>query len=575
MTEPDSRVLPILKDRYFHTHENSWQDLSNRVGTEVAKAENVNRQHYADLYSQMIFDMHFIPGGRILRNAGRTAGSMMNCYAIPIGDSREQIGQFYKENLILWGEGGGVGTNLSPLRPRGAAIKGVGGRSSGPVSFLVASDGIAETVESGGSRRAAGLAVLHIDHPDVEEFINAKTVDKKLSHYNISVAITEEFITAVERDADWQFKFNQQPFGEKVKARYLWDLIISNMLKFAEPGLLNWNYFTSNNSYFFSPVFSPNPCAEAVLSPYECCDLGSLVLPKFIKGASSTDWKKLEETIAGAVRFLDNVIDVNRYVLKEIEFKAHQSRRIGLGVMGLADYLFAKKLRYGSPKAIEETEKIMKFIRNKTYETLIKLSKEKGSFPKFDPVMYGKAHFVRTLPASLRSDIKKFGVRCVTGLAAAPTGTISLIPETTSGIEPLSYKAYLRKDRVSERMYIHPEFVKVIKNKEPIPDWLVDSSDINPEDHLEQQAIVQKYVDGGVSKTILLPKDFNKKQLSDLLLESIHDVKGVTTYVDGSREGQPINQATRKEVEKYLAENKETDLAAESTLSCSSGTCEL
>jgi ribonucleoside-diphosphate reductase alpha chain len=565
--------IKVAEDRYFMSGED-WEACARRVGSIVAGTENSKASYYADKFSEMIYEMDFLPGGRILRNAGRPRGSMFNCYHLPIGDSREEIGQFYKDSLILWGEGGGIGVNASSLRPKGADIKGVGGQSSGPVSFLRASDAIAETVESGGSRRAAALALMHVAHPDIMRFIDAKLKHGELSHYNISVAVSEDFLAAVEADTQWEFKFAQQTYG-KIKAREIWDKIIYNMVKCAEPGLLNWDNLIKNNSYYYDPVMGTNPCGEAVLAPYDVCDLGSLVLPSFITGTVNTNWKKLEEVIRLAIRFLDNVIEINKYVLKEIDIKAHNSRRIGLGVMGLAEYLFAKKLRYGSTKAVIEIERLMRFIRDVVYETLVELSDEKGAFPKFDPVAYGKASFVRKLPASLRMNVKKHGVRCVTGLAIAPTGTISLLADVTSGVEPLFRKAYMRRDRVGDRMYIQPIYRKFLDDKAKIEDWYVDTDDLKPEDHFEIQSVVQRYVDGAVSKTINMPKGTTSDELSRLSLEYVRDLKGVTVYVDGSRDGQILNKVTEKQVKQYLKGDNEITSAGEESVLCASGSCEI
>ena len=563
-------AITVAESRYFMEGED-WESCANRVGRVVANSENSHMIKYSNKFSEIIYNMDFLPGGRILRNSGRQAGSLFNCYHLPIGDSREEIGQFYKDSLMLWGEGGGVGVNISSLRPKGAPIKTVGGESSGPVSFLEASDSIAKTIESGGSRRAAALALMHISHPDIMRFIDAKIEHGQLPHYNISVAINDEFLESVESDADWEFRFAHKTYG-KVRARKIWNKIVENMVKFAEPGLLNWNYLTKNNSYYYDPVMGTNPCGEAVLAPYDVCDLGSLVLPSFITGTVNTNWKKLEEIIKIAVRFLDDVIDVNKYTLQEIDIKAHNSRRVGLGVMGLAEYLFAKGLKYGSDKAIIEIER---FIRDAAYETLVELAQEKGAFPKFDPVPYGKASFIRKLPASLRMAIKEHGVRCVTGLAIAPTGTISLLADVNSGIEPLFRKAYLRNDRVSKRMYVHSIYKDLLKNGGKIPEWYVDTDDLKPADHFEVQAIVQKYVDGAVSKTINMPEGTTSKQLSKLTLEYIYDLKGVTVYVDGSREGQILNKVTKKEVEKYFKENKIKGSADAEAVKCATGSCEI
>ena len=568
-------AISIASNRYFIDDREDWEQLSVRVGGEVARAENGQMSMYRDLFAEIIYNLEFLPGGRILRNTGRPRGSLFNCYVLPVGDSREEIGQWFKDSLILWGEGGGVGCNLSFLRPRGAPIKGVGGSSSGPVSFLEASDGVAQTIESGGSRRAAALACMNVSHPDIMEFIDSKMTHSRLSHYNLSVAVTEDFLLAVEADSMWQFKFAQQSYGE-IRAREIWDKIIDNMVNHAEPGLLHWDNLTSNNSYYFDPIISTNPCGEVPLPANGVCDLGSIVLPRFVSPNGQTQRAKIKEVVELGIRFLDNVIDINKYVLNDIAVNAHNGRRIGLGVMGLAEYLFAKGVRYGSDKAIDETESIMKLIRNTAYETSIKLAEEKGAFPKFDPVQYGKAHFIRTLPAkALRMPIKDKGIRNVTCMAMAPTGTISLLPEVSSGIEPLMGQAYIRNDRVSNRVYIHPIYKDYLENGTPLPDWFVDTPRLDPADHLEIQSVVQKYTDGAVSKTINMPKGTTSKELSKYTLEYVHDLKGVTVYVDGCREKQILTHLTEEEARKYLKTGDVDSIMDESSVACATGACEI
>jgi len=557
----------VAESRYFMEGED-WQECCKRIARTVSSVETDKK--YFDLFFEMIHNRDFLPGGRILRNCGRPSGSLFNCYHLPCGDSIEEIGQFIKDALILWSDGGGVGCNFSQLRPKGDQILGKGGHSSGLVSFIKAADGVAETIESGGARRAAALASVDVTHPEVCDFIDAKLHHGILPHFNISVAINQEFLNAVEEDQDWEFKFKQRSYG-KVKARSIWDKIIENMIKCAEPGLLNWDYLRKNNSYYYDPVTGTNPCGEAVLAPYDVCNLGSLVLPSFITGSVYTNWRKLEHTVELAVRFLDNVIDVNKYSLKEIDIKAHNSRRIGIGVMGLAEYLFAKDVRYGSEKSIEEAEKVMRFIRNVIYQTLVKLAEEKGAFPKFEKMPYVNASFVKKLPGELRMDIKKYGSRCVTAMAIAPTGTISLLADVTSGIEPLFAKSFIRRDRVGERVYVHPLYEQFLSEGKEVPDWYVDSFDLEPKDHFNIQAAVQRFVDGAVSKTINMPAGTTDQQLSDLLLEYIKDLKGVTVYVDGVREGQIYNRMEKEQVIEYLKENGrniERDLSV-SDIACS------
>jgi ribonucleoside-diphosphate reductase alpha chain len=415
-------ALTVAQSRYFMNGED-WEQCAQRVARIVAMPESSNRDKISSEFTEMIYNMDFLPGGRILRNCGRPRGSLFNCYHLPIGDSIEEIGQFMKDSLILWSEGGGVGCNFTPLRPRGDTILGKGGQSSGLVSFIEASDAVAKTIESGGARRAAAIAHVDISHPEVMDFIDAKLVDGRISSYNISVAVNEDFLYAVESDKDWTFKFKQKKYTT-VKARDIWNKIVKNMVVCAEPGLINWSNFAKNNSYYFEPVLGTNPCGETTLGPYGVCNLGSLVLPNFITGNVNTNWKKLSAVIRTAVRFLDNVIDVNKYTLKEIDISAHKSRRIGVGVIGLAEYLFAKKLRYGSEKAVNETERLMKYIRDEVYKASVELAIEKGSFPHFDPIAYGKASFIRKLSVQQRMDIKKHGIRNCTLMALAPTGTI-------------------------------------------------------------------------------------------------------------------------------------------------------
>lgn len=548
----------ILKKRYYNEGEHSWEDLAPRVGMGVCSGSLGER------FTAAIGNREFIPAGRILRNVGRPRGSLFNCYHLPIGDSREEIGELFKNSLILWGEGGGIGINFSTLRPKGFPIKGVGGQSSGLVSFMRAVDGIAATVESGGQRRAASLGLCEVWHPEVFDFLDAKRQDGDISYFNISIGVNEEFIQSVREQGEWDLHFNSIPV-RRVESQYLWQRIVSGMVYNGEPGLLNMTNLRANNSYYFAPINGTNPCGEACLEDYGVCNLGSIVLPKFVSNGK-TQWSKMEEVIRLGIRFLDSCIDINRFNLEPVKRAALRGRRVGLGVMGLADLYFGLGLRYGSREAIDYTEKLFKFIRNVSYEESIKLSMEKGSFPAFESNAYCKAKFVRSLPFSLRKEIRTHGIRNVTLMAMAPTGTISLIPECTPSIEPLMYKAYRRTDRVSERVYLHP-----LAEKNIDAEWYVDSTNLSPSDHLETQATIQKYCDGAVSKTILVPKDFSPEELSEILLESIDDLKGVTVYRDGSRENQIINPISVRE-----ALNEQHDNVADAeTATCASGTCEL
>lgn len=562
----------IIKARYLMNEEKTWTDIATRVGVGVGGSE------YGEAYSEIINDLLFIPAGRILRNVGRNRGSLFNCYCLPIGDSREEIGELFKNSLILWGEGGGIGINFSTLRPKGAPIKGVGGNSSGLVSFMRAVDGIAATIESGGQRRAASLGLCEVQHPEIYSFIDSKLKDGDISYFNISVGISEAFIEAVRNKESWPLVFRQQVWRE-VSSEDLWNKIIKNMLHNGDPGLINMSNLQTNNSYYFAPITGTNPCGETCLEDYGVCNLGSLVLPSFVS-SGRVQWAKLEKTIALAVRFLDSCIDHNKYTLDRIKQTAQKGRRIGLGVMGLADMLFQLKLTYGSDDALDFIAQLFKRIRNYAYQAEINIAQEKGSFPAFDSTLYSKAKFIKTLPPSLRADIRKHGTRNVTCLAIAPTGTISLIPETTSSIEPLFAKAYRRNDRVSTRTYIHKSLTQRTQapGKElEIPKYIVDTTELGPQAHIDTQIIVQRYVDGAVSKTINLPTTYSEMDLSALLLESIQDLKGVTVYRDGSRSGQIINRLNDDEIRELLKSNNKdlSESATGETVECARGTCEI
>ena len=573
----------ISKSRYFINEKENWEGLSRRVGVGAASAEPTYEQQeeYGEKYSEMIYNMLFLSAGRILRNMGRPRGTLFNCYTKGIDDTIESIAYTAADAMVLWSDGGGVGFNASYMRPADAPISevtGKGGQSSGPVSFLAGYNAFAETIKTGGARRAAALALMKVSHPDIFKFINAKLVDGTLNNFNISVGVTEDFLDAVETGGDWDLRFNRKIY-KTIKAADLWYMIMHNMVKNGEPGFINWDNLRSNNSYYFDNIVATNPCGEAPMGNDGSCCLGSLVLPKFITGNVNTNWKLLESTIYLAVRFLDNIINLNKYPdhIPGIKIKAMESRRIGVGVMGLAEYLFAKKLRYGSPEAIEAVEKLMRNIRDFTYAASIKISAEKGAFPKYDTMPYSKAHYVKSLPNAIKMDIKKFGIRNVTLQAIAPTGTISLLAEVTSSAEPLPYKAYVRHDEVGERAYVHEIYKDLIENDKPSPGWFVDSTDLAPEAHLETQVAIQKYTDGAVSKTLLMPKGTGPGQLSELLLQYIRDLKGTTCYVDGSREGQILIPIDRRLAKTFLREEGDkidTEADVETT-ECAKGDCEI
>lgn len=544
----------IAESRYYQNGED-WKGLCERVSSAICSNEPLENRPDLQLKTfDILYSKKFIPAGRILRNAGKTKRNMLNCFVIPIGDSIEAIGDCIRDSLVTWASGGGVGVNFSVLRPVGTDIHGKGGQSSGLVSFMEAMDAVAETIECGGSRRSATMAIIDISHPEIEEFIDSKLKHGKLKNFNISVGVNNDFMEAVERDGDWDLKFGLKVY-KTVKAKELWDRILRNIVKSAEPGILNYSKLTKDNGFYFQPIIATNPCGELPLPAYGSCDLGSLVLPKFLE-AGKTQWDELSNAIHLAVRFLDNVIDLTTFPIKQMQEIAERGRRVGLGVMGLADYLFAKKVRYGSQEAMEEIETLFKFIRDEAYLASMELAMEKGAFPKFDPVDYGKASFVKKLPAGLRRGIKRNGIRNVALMTCPPTGTTSMLASVTSGIEPLFSKAYIRKDRIGEREIIHDRYKEFLLSEEGVPSWFVDAHDLTPEQHFETQAMIQKYVDGSISKTINLLKGTSVEQIAGWLQEYIYDLKGVTMYVDQSRPEQVLYPMTEKQVIQYLKKEK-------------------
>jgi len=568
--ELTDNALTVLKSRYLKDGEN-WDDCVKRIIKEISR--NDSDENFISNTKDVIYNLDFIPAGRILRNIGKIKPAMMNCNLIPIEDNIESIGEAIKSSLIIASFGGGCGYLFSALRPKGATLSTKGGESSGMCSFIKAIDITGQTIESGGQRRSANIAICDIGHPEIEEFVSLKSKQGEISQFNLSVGVNNLFLEAVERDSNWDLIFNNTVY-KTISARKLWLKIIKSMVDTAEPGIIYMDNLKKNNTYYFQPIIGTNPCGEQPLGNWGSCCLGAINLNNCVNG-KRTDWIKLENLINTGVRFLDNIIDINYYPIQELEVVAKESRRIGLGIMGLAEYFFKKEIRYGSQECLNELEKLFKFFSTRAYNASIELAKIKKPFPKFDKVQYGKASFIRKLPVSLRMRIKEFGIRNSNIITAQPTGTTSLIPNVTGGIEPLFSKAYLRKDRISERVYIHPIYEKMIENNEEIPDYFVDSFDLTPEEHLSVQATLTKYNDSAISKTINLPSDYTADKLDKLLLEYIYDLKGVTVYRDGCRDGQVLNRITLEEAKEYIKSKKTDNNLQEQDVSCASGKCTL
>jgi len=565
-------ALKIAEARYFMEGED-WEGLSIRVGDSIAVNEK-KQTYWRDRFAEEIFDMYFLPGGRILRNAGKLKQSILNCACLPISDSIEAIGETIKSALIMWSYGAGIGIDFSPLREKGRPLISKGGQSSGMVSFLSAFDSVAATIETGGQRRSGCLAMCKVSHPEIFDFIDAKLTDNKLSYFNLSVAVDNNFLQAVEEDGPWDLVFS----GRKVKtvqAVDLWNKILDSAMKSGEPGIINYDNLIKNNSFYFQRISATNLCGELPLPEWGMCCLGSLVLPSFLSG-KSTNWKKLEQSIYTIVRFLDNVLDLNYFPIKQSEIVTLDARRLGIGVMGLHDFLMAKEIRYGSDRSIQEVERLYKFIRDTAYRASISLAEEKGAFPKFSANEYRKASFIKKLPAKIRMKIKESGIRNCTLLSAQPTGTTSLIADASSGIEPNYSLVYERKDRVSSRYYIHPLLINFLQGSvDNKPDWLVDSADLEPEDHFEVQSAAQRFICNAASKTINFKEGSTINKLSQITLEYIRDLKGVTLYIENSKAGQVLNRLTLEEARKLIKGGVFSSSLNEKDVQCATGTCEI
>lgn len=564
----------IWRERYAHSNEQTWSDTAKRVSAFVASAEKSEDQEgWSTNFYNIINSKDFIPGGRILSNSGRPRGQLLNCFLVPLEDSRESIGQMLKEVLIISGTGGGVGVSFSKLRPKGMPIVTNGGISSGPISFMDVLDSVAATIKTGGSRRAALMVSLSVSHPDVEEFISHKLDLGKLTNANISIEADQKFFNAVRDNKPWDLTWNGK-IVKTIDARKFWDKLVENALKCGEPGILNMGYSRKmSNSWYFSDLLSTNPCSEIVLPAYGSCCLGSINLSNFVE-EKEFQWERFKDIIDIAIRFLDNVLTVNTYPLEEIRNQSQKERRIGLGCMGLHHAMLKMGIKYSSEKGIEFTEKIYECLRNRSYIASTDLAVEKGSFSAFDPEKYLSSSFAKTLPTKIRNKIRDSGMRNVCVNTQAPTGTTSIVAETSSGIEPIFAPMYIRRynseEGIKEETMIDPllnEFLKEGKNVKHFE----GAYDIAPEWHFKIQDAAQRYIDQALSKTINLPENFTIDKLNKIWLKYVDEIKGTTLYRSGSRGQEPLTP-----IELDIEKAKELSESAEVVpINCKTGTCDI
>jgi ribonucleoside-diphosphate reductase alpha chain len=574
-----------LKDATGKPVERYPEEMWKRVAHAISLIEPKDKQEF---WEQRFFHamegFKFVPAGRILSGSGTGYEvTFYNCFVIPSPkDSRDGIIDNLKMMVEIMARAGGVGINLSSLRPRGARVHKVNGTSSGPVNWAeLYSVATHDVIQQGGSRRGALMLMLWDWHPDVAEFIEVKKDLSRINGANLSVCISDAFMEAVKKNKEWELVFpdNTDPEydalwdgdlemwkrrGKKVKvyqtvrARDLWEKICHAAHASAEPGL----HFMerSNNwspTYYYERFISTNPCGEKPLPAWGVCNLGSLNLAAFVTDGEM-DYEALTEHAKIATRFLDNVVDANYYFYAENRARQDRTRDIGLGTMGLGDALLAMKVRYGAAESYPVIEKIYRTIRDAAYETSIELAREKGSFGAFEPKQYVQGHFIKQLPAHIRANIQKYGIRNGIILMQAPTGTTSLLAGVSSGIEPIYDFAFVRRDRTGEHTIYHPKYQewKDQHPEEPMPEYFVTANDLTPEEHVRVQALIQQYTDASISKTVNAPNAHTVEDVKKLYMLA-YDLgcKGVTYMRDGSRAGvlEHISDAKEEQETKVRA----------------------
>ncbi len=574
-------ALVVLKSRYLKKDNEGNivekpEELFERVANAIAEADKNYGANKEDIektaseFYDIMTNLKFLPNTPTLVNAGRPLGQLSACFVLPVDDSMESIFDAVKATALIHKSGGGTGFSFSRLRPKNDIVSSTMGVSSGPVSFMKVFDCATEAIKQGGVRRGANMGILRVDHPDILDFIHCKEKEGEFKNFNISVAVTDEFLKALENDDEYELinPRTNQPVG-KLKASFVWEEIAKGAYKNGEPGIIFIDRINEKHplSEEVGLIESTNPCGEQPLLPYESCNLGSVNLGKFVKedmknlwvtGENNSnyndivDWDSLRKVVYVAIHFLDNVIDVNRYPLNEIEENTRKNRKIGLGVMGFADLLIDLGIPYDSEDAIVVAEKIMKFVEDSSKEASRELANKRGNFPNYNYSIYAK----NGMP-----------MRNATTTTIAPTGSISMIADASSGIEPIFALAYYKQVLDGKRLpYVYERLFNILKEKgiyteqlaqkiidnrgslvgiEEVPDDIkeifVTAMDISYKAHIDIQAAFQKYTDNAVSKTINMA---NSASVDDV--EEAYDyaykkgLKGITVYRDGSRQEQVL-----------------------------------
>lgn len=548
-------------------------ELFHRVADAVARPDAAfggDQAALAARFYSMMTNLEFLPNSPTLMNAGRPLGQLSACFVLPVEDSMEAIFEAVKQAALIHKSGGGTGFSFSRLRPKGSTVNSTGGVASGPVSFMRVFNMATEAVKQGGTRRGANMGILRVDHPDILEFIDCKRENRDITNFNISVGVTERFMKAVERDEEYGLVDpSTKKTVKRLKARDVFNKIVDAAWKNGEPGIIFLDRLNRDNVVpKQGEIESTNPCGEQPLLPYESCNLGSINLYAMLKkeeNGFAVDWDKLAGTVSGAVHFLDNVIEANRYPLEKIAETTRATRKIGLGVMGWADMLLRLGIPYNAEEAVALAEKLMGFITEHARAASAELAKSRGAFPLFSESTLAGG------PAR----------RNATVTTIAPTGTLSIIAGCSSGIEPVFGYVYVRRVMdgtellegnpvlravLTERGLYSDELMKKIAAEgtlahiseipEEIRRVFVCAHDISPEAHIRMQAAFQRHTDNAVSKTVNFPNSAARKDVRDVFLLAFRlGCKGVTIYRDGSRDGQVLNLG-KKEGEKAPAEER-------------------
>lgn len=608
----------IFEARYAYPGETKWADRAKVIARTMAAAErDDDKEKMEKLFYEAIGSGDLIPGGRIIFGSGRNGGrhNLLNCYVIIPEDNVDSIGKTVMDMYRISCAGGGVGFNVSKIRPKGDHIGSVKNSAPGAVSVLKMINEVGEHVRAGKNRRTALMGILNVTHPDLLEFLHVKLDQGQLNNFNISVAITNRFLEAVELGEPWFFTFNNREYhsydicrnsmdqdgnvtekhiisvlgtgpedameratnfhkakwtdtfemiGQRdIKARELWDLIWKNSVESGDPGIYNIDLANSyTNVSYFERLDSTNPCGEISLPSYGNCCLGNINLSNMVlEDGSDIDWKRLARTVRIGVRFLDNVLTVNTFPTEECKKVGERSRRIGLGVTGLHYMLIKLNIKYGSEKCLEFLERLFGTIRDEAYKTSIYLARDKQPFPEFDAKKYLNEEFAKTLPARIRMLIKRYGIRNAVMLTIPPCGTISMLHGVSSGIEPIFSAMYNRRYRQNnvwkEQLVVDPLFQEYYDKGKSLESF-VGAYDVAPEDHIKVQATIQRFIDSCISKTINLPSTATAEQFSQAALDYAPYLKGLTVYRAGSKGNEPLQAIalTPENIEKHMGKRE-------------------